>query len=399
MDASDQAAIDRRMIELDGTPNKGKLGANAILGVSLAAAQRPPRRWACRFTGTWAASRPATLPVPMMNILNGGAHADNNVDIQEFMIMPVGAESFAEGAAHGRGSVSSFESGAAGEGAEHRRGGRRRLRPEPAVQPGGPGRHHAGHRAAGYRPGEDIVLALDVAATELFEDGRYKLAGEGVEYDTDGMIGFYKDLVGAYPIVSIEDPLSEDDWDAWAGSDRGARATRCSWWATTCSSPIRSAWRGASSERTANSILVKVNQIGTLTETLRGGGAWPTRRATPRSCRTARARPRTPPSRIWPWRSTRGRSRPARPAVRDRVAKYNQLLRIEEELGAAARYPGRSIFARLKWAGRFEARAGGLSAGRSAVWPARRVFAFGRRPPPAGAVKRWPRLCIRTGVC
>ena len=346
MDASDQAAIDRRMLELDGTPNKGKLGANAILGVSLAAAKAVAASLDVpfyRYVGGLAAQ---VLPVPMMNILNGGAHADNNVDIQEFMIMPVGAGSFAEGLRMGAEVFHHLKA------VLQEKGLNTAVGDEGGFAPNLPSNRAAldvimqAVERAGYRPGEDIVLALDVASTELFENGRYKLAGEGVEYDTEGMIRFYKELVGAYPIVSIEDPLSEDEWDAWrtltAELGDQVQLVGDDLFVTN---PERLA-RGIE-QRTANSILVKVNQIGTLTETMQAVAlAHKAGYTAVMSHRSGETEDTTIADLAVALNT--GQIKTGAPSRSDRVAKYNQLLRIEEELGAAAHYPGRSIFARLK---------------------------------------------------
>jgi len=346
MDASDQAAIDRRMLELDGTPNKGKLGANAILGVSLAAAKAVAASLDVpfyRYVGGLAAR---VLPVPMMNILNGGAHADNNVDIQEFMIMPVGAGSFAEGLRMGAEVFHHLKA------VLQEKGLNTAVGDEGGFAPNLPSNRAAldvimqAVERAGYRPGEDIVLALDVASTELFENGRYKLAGEGVEYDTEGMIRFYKELVGAYPIVSIEDPLSEDEWDAWrtltAELGDQVQLVGDDLFVTN---PERLA-RGIE-QRTANSILVKVNQIGTLTETMQAVAlAHKAGYTAVMSHRSGETEDTTIADLAVALNT--GQIKTGAPSRSDRVAKYNQLLRIEEELGAAAHYPGRSIFARLK---------------------------------------------------
>ncbi|MFS8582245.1 MAG: phosphopyruvate hydratase [Limnochordales bacterium] len=346
MDASDQAAIDRRMLELDGTPNKGKLGANAILGVSLAAAKAVAASLDVpfyRYVGGLAAR---VLPVPMMNILNGGAHADNNVDIQEFMIMPVGAGSFAEGLRMGAEVFHHLKA------VLQEKGLNTAVGDEGGFAPNLPSNRAAldvimqAVERAGYRPGEDIVLALDVASTELFENGRYKLAGEGVEYDTEGMIRFYKELVGAYPIVSIEDPLSEEEWDAWrtltAELGDQVQLVGDDLFVTN---PERLA-RGIE-QRTANSILVKVNQIGTLTETMQAVALARKAGYTAVMSHRSGETEDTTIADLAVALNT-GQIKTGAPSRSDRVAKYNQLLRIEEELGAAAHYPGRSIFARLK---------------------------------------------------
>ena len=214
-DATDQIGIDQLMIELDGTPNKGKLGANAILGVSLAVAHAAANYLGMplyRYIGGAAASQ---LPVPMMNILNGGAHADNNVDIQEFMVMPAGAESFKEALRMGAEVFHNLKAVLKGKGLNTAVGDEGGFAPnlqsnEEAIQV-----IIEAIERAGYEPGKDVFIALDVAATELFKDGKYHLEGEGKVLDTDEMIAFYKNLVEKYPIISIEDALSEDEWEGW----------------------------------------------------------------------------------------------------------------------------------------------------------------------------------------
>ena len=267
MDAADQAALDARMLELDGTANKGKLGANAILGVSLAAAKAVAVSLDMplyRYVGGVAARE---LPVPMMNILNGGAHADNNVDIQEFMIMPVGAETFSDGLRMGAEVFHHLKAVLQAKGLSTAVGDEGGFAPDLPSNKAALDVIMEAIQRAGYRPGDDVVLALDVASTELFKDGRYTLAGEGVEYDTDGMIRFYTDIVNAYPVVSIEDPLSEDEWDAWRAltAELGHKVQLVGD-DLFVTNPERLG-RGID-EKTANSILVKVNQIGTLTETM-----------------------------------------------------------------------------------------------------------------------------------
>lgn len=346
MDAADQTAIDQRMMELDGTANKGKLGANAILGVSLAVAKAAAVSMDMplyRYLGGVTARE---LPVPMMNILNGGEHADNNVDIQEFMIMPVGAESFAEGLRMGAEVFHHLKAVLRDKGLNTAVGDEGGFAPDLPSNKAALDVIMQAIERAGYRPGEDVLLALDVAATELFKDGRYTLAGEGVEYDTDDMIRFYTDIVGAYPVVSIEDPLSEDEWDAWrqltAELGHKIQLVGDDLFVTN---PERLG-RGID-QQTANSILVKVNQIGTLTETIeaveKAHKAGYTAVMSHRSGETED----TTIADLAVALNT-GQIKTGAPSRSDRVAKYNRLLRIEEELSRAARYPGKSVFARLE---------------------------------------------------
>lgn len=343
--ATDQEAVDGTMIELDGSPNKGKLGANAILGVSLAVAQAAARALDMplyRYLGGMPAR---DLPVPMLNILNGGEHADNNVDIQEYMVMPVSAPTFAEGLRMGAEVFHSLKEVLRAQGLNTAVGD------EGGFAPNLPSNRAAldvimqAIEKAGYRAGEDIVLALDVAATELFKDGRYVLAGEGVEYDTQGMIDFYAQLVKNYPIVSIEDPLGEDEWDGWkALTEQLGRRVQIVGDDLFVTNPERLA-RGIESG-TANSILVKVNQIGTLTETIEAVDAAHRAGYTAVMSHRSGETEDTFIADLAVALNT-GQIKTGAPSRSDRVAKYNRLLRIEEQLGVAARYPGRAAFARL----------------------------------------------------
>ena len=215
MDATEQVKIDDMLIDLDGTPNKSRLGANAILAVSLAVAKAAAADLELplyRYVGGVYAR---TLPVPMMNIVNGGKHADNPIDIQEFMIMPVGAGTIADARAHGRGDFPHAEEGAARRRPQHQCRRRGRLRAESEIRRRGAGLHRQACEKAGYRPGEDVVFALDPASSEFYKDGKYVLEGEGKTLDAAGMVRYYAELVGRYPIVSIEDGCAEDDWDGW----------------------------------------------------------------------------------------------------------------------------------------------------------------------------------------
>ncbi|HHT43145.1 MAG TPA: phosphopyruvate hydratase [Firmicutes bacterium] len=341
-DATDQIGIDQLMIELDGTPNKGKLGANAILGVSLAVAHAAANYLGMplyRYIGGAAASQ---LPVPMMNILNGGAHADNNVDIQEFMVMPAGAESFKEALRMGAEVFHNLKAVLKGKGLNTAVGDEGGFAPnlqsnEEAIQV-----IIEAIERAGYEPGKDVFIALDVAATELFKDGKYHLEGEGKVLDTDEMIAFYKNLVEKYPIISIEDALSEDEWEGWkklteaigdkvqlVGDDLFVTNTE------RLSTGI--------AQGVANSILIKVNQIGTLTETLRAI------EMAKRAGYTAVVSHRSGESEDTTIADlvvavNAGQIKTGAPSRTDRVAKYNQLLRIEEELDAASEYPGIQAF-------------------------------------------------------
>ena len=341
-DAADQHGLDRRMIELDGTPNKGRLGANAILGVSLAAAKAAANEngmtlW--RYLGGDAAH---VLPVPMMNVLNGGAHADNRVDFQEFMIVPVGASSFSAGLRMG---VEVFH---ALKRTLHDRGLSTAVGDEGGFAPDLDSNEAAlvmlveGIEAAGYCAGDEIAIALDPATSELRHDGVYDLTHEGRQLSSEELADYWAGIASRYPVVSIEDGMDEEDWDGWkALTDRiGDRVQLVGDdLFVTSTERLR---RGIESG-VANSILVKVNQIGTLTETLE-------------AVRTAREAGYTA---VMSHRSGEtedvtiadlavatgcGQIKTGAPSRSDRVAKYNQLLRIEEALGGDAAYPGRAAF-------------------------------------------------------
>lgn len=346
LNVMDQVAIDRIMIDLDGTPNKAKLGANAILGVSLACAHAAANYLGLplyRYIGGVATTQ---LPVPMMNILNGGAHADNNVDIQEFMVMPVGAENFKEALRMGAEVFHSLKAVLKGKGLNTSVGDEGGFAPnlqsnEEAIQV-----ILEAIEKAGYKPGVDACIALDVAATELFKDDKYHLEGEGKVLDTDEMVAYYADLVEKYPIISIEDALSEDEWDGWkklteaigdkvqlVGDDLFVTNTE------RLSTGIE--------RNIANSILIKVNQIGTLTETL--NAIEMAKRAgytAVVSHRSGETEDTTIADLVVA--TNAGQIKTGAPSRTDRVAKYNQLLRIEEELDFTAQYPGPSAFYNIK---------------------------------------------------
>lgn len=346
MDATDQIAIDNLMIELDGTPNKGKLGANAILGVSLAVARAAAQSLGIPLYRYMGGVNAYQLPVPMMNILNGGAHADNNVDIQEFMIMPVGASSFREALRMGAEVFHSLKKVLSSKGLNTAVGDEGGFAPnlgsnEEAIQV-----IMEAIEQAGYKPGADVFLALDVASTELFKDGKYHLEGEGKVLDTDGMIAFYENLVSKYPIISIEDALSEDEWGAWkkltdAIGDR-VQLVGDDLFVTNTERLRRGIEAGV-----ANSILIKVNQIGTLTETL--NAIEMAKRAgytAVVSHRSGESEDTTIADLVVAVNA--GQIKTGAPSRTDRVAKYNQLLRIEEQLDESAAYPGLKAFYNLK---------------------------------------------------
>ena len=341
-DATDQAGLDRVMIELDGTPNKARLGANAILGVSLAAAHAGAAEeglplW--RYLGGEAAR---VLPVPMMNVINGGAHADNSVDFQEFMVVPAGAPSFTECLRMGDEVFHALKK------TLHDRGMSTAVGDEGGFAPNLESNEAAlkalieGIEAAGYKPGEDIVIAMDPATSEIRRGDVYDLEHEGRKLSSEELASYWAEMVGRYPIVSIEDGMDEEDWDGWkALTDKLGDRVQLVGDDLFVTNPER--LRRGIELGVANSILVKVNQIGTLTETLE-------------AVRTAREAGYTA---VMSHRSGEtedvtiadlavatgcGQIKTGAPSRSDRVAKYNQLLRIEEALGGDAEFPGRTVF-------------------------------------------------------
>ena len=341
-DATDQAGLDRALTELDGTPNKSRLGANAILAVSLANAQAAAASagqplW--RYLGGEDAH---VLPVPMMNVLNGGAHADNAVDFQEFMVVPVGAPSFSDALRVGTEVFHNLKR------TLHDRGLATAVGDEGGFAPDLDSNEAAlrilveGIGAAGYRPGDDVAIALDPAASEVFRDGVYDLHHEGRKLSSDELAGYWGDLVDRYPVVSIEDGMGEEDWDGWrAVTERlGDRVQLVGddLFVTNTERLRRGIEAGV-----ANSILIKVNQIGTLTETLEAidmaRGAGYTAVISHRSGETEDVAIAD-----LAVATGCGQIKTGAPSRSDRVAKYNQLLRIEEALGERATYPGRAAF-------------------------------------------------------
>jgi enolase len=340
LDAADQAALDRRLIELDGTPNKGRLGANAILGVSLAAAKATAAERGLSLFRSLGGDDARTLPVPMLNVINGGAHAQNSIDFQEFMLVPLEVPSFAEALRIGSETFHALKN------LLHERGLATAVGDEGGFAPDLPSTEAAIEsilEAAGRAGHRDrIAIALDPASTEFYRDGSYRF--EGREVDGAGMVAFYADLVGRFPIVSIEDPLAEDDWDTWTALTRelGDRVQLVGD-DIFVTNPER--LRRGIDEGAGNAILLKVNQIGTLTETLdaielaRANGY-----ATVISHRSGETEDTTIADLAVA--TNAGQIKTGAPSRTDRVAKYNQLLRIEEELGERAVYPGRTAFAR-----------------------------------------------------
>lgn len=344
MEAEDQRAIDQVMMELDGTPNKGKLGANAILGVSLAVARAAADEAELPLYKYLGGPNAHILPVPMMNILNGGSHADSNVDIQEFMIAPIGAPSFAEALRWGAEVYHTLK------GVIKDRGLSTGLGDEGGFAPNLDSNAEAldliveAIKKAGYEPGKDVALALDVASTEFFKDGKYQFEGEA--RDTEYMVKYYDELIAKYPIVSIEDPLSEDEWDAWkALTEHIGDKVQIVGDDLFVTNPERLE-RGISTG-TANALLVKVNQIGSLTETLEA--VEQAHRAGYKSMTSHRSG-ETEDTTIADLAvaTNSGQIKTGAPARSERVAKYNQLLRIEAELGDAALYAGRKAFPRFQ---------------------------------------------------
>jgi enolase len=342
LDAADQPAVDRALIDADGTPNKGRLGANAILGVSLAAAKAAAAEaglplW--RYLGGEAAH---VLPVPMMNVLNGGAHADNKVDFQEFMVVPVGAPSFSEGLRMGAEVFHALKR------TLHERGLSTAVGDEGGFAPDLESNEAAlaalveGIAAAGYRPGDDVAIALDPATSELYEGGVYVLEHEGRTLSADELTGYWAEIASRYPVVSIEDGMGEEDWDGWRElteriGDR-VQLVGDDLFVTNTKRFERGIQSGV-----ANSILLKVNQIGTLTETLDAVRmAQDAGYTAVMSHRSGETEDTTIADLAVA--TGCGQIKTGAPSRSDRVAKYNQLLRIEEALDGDAEYPGRGAF-------------------------------------------------------
>ncbi len=343
LDAEDQVQIDMMMAELDGTPNKARLGANAVLGVSLAVAKAAAEEAGLPLYRYVGGTQARTLPVPLMNIINGGAHADNAIDFQEFMIAPVGTDSFTEALRRG---VEVFHAlGGQLKAAGHNTN----VGDEGGYAPGLSTAEEAldtimkAIESAGLKPGEDILLALDTASTEFYRDGKYHLEGEGKTLESDGMIRRLAELTSAYPIRSVEDGLAEDDWQGWAAltSELGGQVQLVGddLFVTATERLARGIEAGA-----GNAILVKVNQIGSLTETLAavemaqkaGFGVVMSHRSGETEDNTIADLAVA---------TNCGQIKTGSLSRSDRTAKYNQLLRIEEELGPAAQYPGARVFA------------------------------------------------------
>jgi len=343
-DAAEQVALDRAMIALDGTPNKARLGANAILGVSLAAARAAAVDLDLPLYRYVGGAHARTLPVPMMNIVNGGVHADNPIDLQEFMIMPVGAPSLAEAVRWGAEIFQTLKKRLHDAGHNTNVGDEGGFAPNLASADAALGFITQSIEAAGYKPGTDIALALDAASTEFFRDGRYVMAGEKKTLDAGGMVRFYEELCARYPIVSLEDGMAEDDVEGWVALTRAlGQKIQLVGDDNFVTNPVRI--RHGIEKGIANAVLIKVNQIGTLTETL--DAVELAQRAAYR-CVMSHRSGETEDAIIADLAvaTNCGQIKTGSLARSDRLAKYNQLLRIEEQLGSAALFPGRAALAR-----------------------------------------------------
>ncbi|MEO6825953.1 MAG: phosphopyruvate hydratase [Microbacteriaceae bacterium] len=342
-DANDQRLVDGTMIALDGTDNKKRLGANAILGVSLAVAKAAADSVDLPLYQYIGGVNAHVLPVPMMNIINGGAHADNGVDIQEFMVLPLGASSFAEGLRWGVETYHSLKSLLKKRGLSTGLGDEGGFAPELENNRAALDLITEAISAAGFTPGTDIALGMDAAATEFFADNRY--AFEGKSLTSSELSGYYRELVANYPLVTIEDPLAEDDWEGWSSfTAEVGRTVQIVGDDLFVTNPVRLT-KGLQ-QGAANSILIKVNQIGTLTETL--DAVFLAQRSGYSTVLSHRSG-ETEDTSIADFAvaTNSGQIKTGAPARGERVAKYNQLLRIEEELGDSAVYAGRSAFPRF----------------------------------------------------
>jgi enolase len=340
-DADDQRALDERLIELDGTPNKGRLGANAILGVSLATAKAAAAEAGVSLYRHLGGEEARTLPVPMLNVINGGAHAQNSIDLQEFMLVPAGATSFGEALQVGAEVFHALRALLHERGLATAVGDEGGFAPDlgssdEAIEAVLEAAERAGHR-------ERVAIALDPAASELYEDGHYRF--EGRDEDGDGMVAFWDDLASRFPIVSLEDPLAEDDWETWRTlTERLGERDQLVGDDIFVTNPER--LRRGISENVGNAILIKVNQIGTLTETL---DTMARAREAGYACVMSHRSGETEDTTIADLAvaTNCGQIKTGAPSRSDRVAKYNQLLRIEEELGERATYPGWDAFPRF----------------------------------------------------
>ena len=347
LDAADQAALDARMIDLDGTENKGRLGANALLGVSLAAAHavaasRKQALW--QYLAGMTGVAPA-LPVPMMNIINGGAHADNNVDLQEFMVLPVGFDSFSEALRSGTEIFHALKSVLKARGLSTAVGDEGGFAPDLRSNEEALETILEAIGKAGYKAGEDVLLGLDVASSEFFENGKYNLTGEGKRLTSEQFVDFLANWCAQYPIVTIEDGMAENDWDGWKQlTDRLGNKVQLVGDDLFVTNPR--IFKDGISRGVANAILIKVNQIGTLSETLEAiAMADAAKYAAIVSHRSGETEDTTIADIAVATTATQIKTGSL--CRSDRVAKYNQLLRIEQQLGSAARYAGRAAFVSL----------------------------------------------------
>ena len=343
-DASNQSAIDNALCALDGTPNKSRLGANAILGASLATAHASASERKMPLFQSIGGDDACVLPVPMMNVLNGGVHADNNVDLQEFMIMPIGASSFSEGLRWGVETYHTLKS------LLHDRKLATAVGDEGGFAPNLASNEDAiailvdAIEAAGFKPGIDISIALDPAMSELFRDGKYHLAGEGQVFTSDQLVAWWTMLVNKYPIVSIEDGMAEDDWAGWSSLTKALGSRLQLVGDDLFVTNVKRLQRGID-ENVANSVLIKVNQIGTLTETLNTISLARNNHYTSvMSHRSGETEDATIADLAVA--TNCGQIKTGAPARSDRVAKYNQLLRIEQRLGSKAKYLGKQAVSR-----------------------------------------------------
>ena len=341
-DASEQRLVDQRLLDLDGTPNKAKLGANAILGVSLAVARAAADSAGLPLFRYVGGPNAHLLPVPMMNILNGGAHADTGVDVQEFMVAPIGAPTFREALQQGAEVYHALKSVLKENGLATGLGDEGGFAPDLANNRAALDLISTAVEKAGLKVGQDIVFALDVAATEFWNDGSYTF--EGATTSSDEMIAYYTELAAAYPIVSIEDPLNEEDWDGWKAMTTALGDKLQLVGDDLFVTNVERLGRGIA-EGAANALLVKVNQIGSLTETL---DSVDLAHRNNFRCMMSHRSGETEDTTIADLAvaTNCGQIKTGAPARSERVAKYNQLLRIEEELDDAARYAGRGAFPR-----------------------------------------------------
>jgi enolase len=342
MDASDQGGLDRALIELDGTPNKARLGANAILGVSLATAHAQAKEEGLELWRYLGGTDARVLPVPMMNVLNGGVHADNKVDFQEFMVVPCGAQAFSQCLRMGAEVFHALKRTLHERGLSTAVGDEGGFAPDLSSNEQALEMLVAGIEAAGFTPGEDVAIALDPAASELYHDGSYVLEHEDRTLSAGDLTRYWADLAARYPIVSIEDGMDEEDWEGWRMlTERLGSAVQLVGDDVFVTNTAR--LRRGIEAKVANSILIKVNQIGTLTETLE---AIAMARAAGYTAVISHRSGETEDVTIADLAVATGcgQIKAGAPSRSDRVAKYNQLLRIEEQLGADAEFPGRAVF-------------------------------------------------------